>query len=88
MQTNDSHVTTSLEYLESVEATRHHLADLYLQQAQHGGRSEGLRASIAEAHQVIGLGLKVAEVHAHLAVAQEVKALREALRPRMEVTLL
>lgn len=61
-QTTASHVTKSLSHLEAAKAARLALSEAYASPRQD-------RAEIAELHQTIGFGLKVAEVHALLANA-------------------
>lgn len=69
MTTNDrpvtttaEHVSETLNYLDAAKAYRYALQDAYSDRPQD-------RARIADLHQAIGYGLKVAEIHALLAIA-------------------
>lgn len=65
MTTNRAeHVRASLSHLEAAKASR-----LALDEAYAASRQD--RAEIAELHQRIGFGLKVAEIHALLALSAE-----------------
>lgn len=80
MKANDTHVTTSVEFLESVDAARSLLDELYLQQRHNGHRNEQLGAKIAETHQLVGYGFKMAQIHANLAQAVALEEIRDVLR--------
>lgn len=60
--TTTDHRTTALRHLEAAKAARLALDDAYSASRQD-------RAEIADLHQRIGFGLKVAEIHALLALA-------------------
>jgi hypothetical protein len=64
-RTNDSaatHVRASLSHLEAAKVARLALEDAYARRPQD-------KAEIADLHQSVGFGLKVAEIHALLALA-------------------
>lgn len=73
------HVAAAVAHLDAVDATRTALADLY-KQTRDKGHSNALGARIAEAHQAIGHGLKVAGIHADLAQAQALEDIHGLLR--------
>lgn len=49
--------------------------------------AEATGKAIAENHQAIGHGLKAADVHATLAVAEELAGIAQELRDRLPLTL-
>jgi len=67
---NHTHVTQAEEHLAAVASTREHLAALYQRQRNANFRDPKMGEQIAEAHQAIGYGLKLAHIHATLAVAE------------------
>lgn len=73
-----NHIEQALGHLDAVATTRDHLKDLYEQQRRGGLHAENLGAKVAEAHQSIGYGLKVAHIHAALAQAAAVERLAKA----------
>jgi hypothetical protein len=75
-----SHRETSLAHLDAVVQTAAHINDLH-NEGHLPGRDH--RADIARGYDSIRQGLKIAEVHALLAVAEAV----EKAQPRIGVTM-
>ena len=68
---HSSHTDKSLAHLAAVVQTSRHLDDLH-------GNPAASRADIAKGYDQIRQGLKIAEVHALLAVAEAVRGNRQA----------
>jgi len=84
MSVNNTHVTKAREHLAAVEASIGHLHDLY---SKPWSNERGER--VAESHQRIREGSKLAEVNALLAIADAVEALRRHVpHHTQEATLL
>lgn len=79
MGSNNTDVTTAAEFLDSVHATRALLSDLYTEQKNRPQYSNQLGAKVAEAHQHIGYGFKMADVHTQLAIAKNLDRIASAL---------
>jgi hypothetical protein len=74
---NHTHVVQAEAHLQAVTETREHLQALYADTRKRMEQSQRdrLGQQIAEAHQAIGVGLKLAHIHATLAVAERLPQL-------------
>lgn len=79
--TDHNNYSRAQDHLDAVHAARHRLTELYSQRY-----TDSAGKAIAETHQAIGHGLKVAEVHASLAVADELAGIAQELRDRLPLT--
>lgn len=81
----NQHADRSRDHLEAVANVREHLRDLYSKSKAprlHDQTRESLGAQIADAHQTIGHGLKVAGIHADLAQAEALERIANLLEAR------
>jgi len=80
MTTNPSHEQTALDHVAAVKAASHGIRTTH-ENAQER-HTEPDRRRLGELNALLGRSLKLAEVHATLAVAQAIREQTEALKPK------
>lgn len=76
MESNDTDVSTALRYVRGVEKKRGDLVALYAEQNRPGAAwSDELGKRVADAHQTIGYGMKMADLHLKVSIARSLERL-------------
>lgn len=79
MSTNHSDVSTALRFIAGVEKRRGDLVALYAEQNRPGVKySDDLGRKVADAHQTIGYGMKMADLHTQVSIAKSLERLAAA----------